>query len=296
MNEDPVLSVCIICYNQRQFIRQAIESVLSQKFYQSWEIIVADDFSTDGTKEILKEYKLKFPALIKILPREKNVGPAINFAELLAAARGKYIAYLEGDDFWFDDNKLLDQVNHLESNPHLVACFCNVLEIFSEDLESSENYLQNGCFPAIEISTNQWVYKNWFQTCSWVFRNFKVRPVPDWINKLKVGDWPMHVLLSTFGNAGYIHKTMAVHRNHSSGTWSVKTKLARIEAILEAYDAIAKNTTIGKLKDFKKAKSNVMLSAVKYSFREFTIVKAVRFFFLGVLLYPKNLFEKKIPY
>lgn len=114
---NPLVSVCIITYRHEKYIRQSIESALEQRLNCTWEIIIADDYSPDGTRDILLEYKQKYPDLIRLLLQEKNVGGGRNFTDLLSAAKGKYIAYLEGDDYWADPGKLQRQINFLEANP-----------------------------------------------------------------------------------------------------------------------------------------------------------------------------------
>jgi len=121
--ETALLSVCFICYNQAPFIRQALDSVLAQKVSFSWEILIADDRSTDGTREIVLDYQSRYPGLIRVLPRDSNLGPARNFIDLINSATGKYIAYLEGDDYWTLDTKLQQQVDFLEENPLFAICF-----------------------------------------------------------------------------------------------------------------------------------------------------------------------------
>jgi len=115
--EEPLLSVCIITYNQVNYIRQAIEGVLIQKVNFIWELIIADDFSTDGTREIVLEYKKKFPDFIKLILQKENVGATISFLDLISNPQSKYIAYFEGDDYWTDPLKLQKQVDYLEDNP-----------------------------------------------------------------------------------------------------------------------------------------------------------------------------------
>src|SRR5260221_9377408 len=102
----PLLSVCLITYNHSKFIRQAIEGVLMQSVNFSWELIIADDCSTDGTREILLEYKQKYPDFIKLILQKQNVGPAKNWLGLITSPKSKYIAYFEGDDFWIHPFKL----------------------------------------------------------------------------------------------------------------------------------------------------------------------------------------------
>lgn len=290
--EQPLVSICIISYNQALFIAQAIESALMQDCNFLTEIVIADDCSTDGTSEIINRYSEKHPLKIRVLPGDKNLGPAKNFARLIASAKGKYIAYLEGDDYWTEKRKLRKQIAILESNPQFVSCFTNALETFSEDVNDKRNFLQNGCNPKSVIGFKEMIYINYIQTSTLVFRNNLLPPFADWYFGLNVGDWPMHLMLSKFGDSFYIDEVMSIHRNHSLGTWSSRTKLQRIEETLKMYNQIGLNTWIGKTTDFRKAKSNVLLSAVKYCFQEKKILKAVNNFIMGVLLYPKNLFEK----
>ena len=294
--KESLVTVCLITYNQAVFIEQAIQSILQQKTDFYFNVVIADDCSNDGTTDIVKKYAAQYPEIITAILQNPNVGPGKNYGELIDTATGKYIAYLEGDDYWTDDNKLQGQVNILEVNPEYVSCFTNVLEIYSEDVKDKRNYLQNGSYPKSIIGYNELIYKNYIQTCSIVFRNKLANPFPKWVINLKVGDWPLHILLSQYGDSFYIHKVMAAHRNHPMGLWSSKTKLKRIEATLEAYEAIKANTKLPDNFHYRKAKSNVLLSTVKYYIREKKIGKALKNFINGFLLYPKNLYEKKIPF
>ena len=120
MTNVPLLSVCLITYNHENYIRQAIEGVLMQKVNFNWELIIAEDCSTDKTRDIILEYKKKHPDFIKLILQEKNVGPAKNWIELITKPNSKYIAYFEGDDYWTDPLKLQKQVGFLEANPDYV--------------------------------------------------------------------------------------------------------------------------------------------------------------------------------
>jgi glycosyltransferase involved in cell wall biosynthesis len=288
---ESLLTVCLITYNHAKYIEKALQSILEQETNFYFNVIIADDCSSDGTAIIVREYVAKYPEKITAILQKPNIGAGKNYDQLLTAAKGKYIAYLEADDYWTDNTKLQQQVDILETNSTYVSCFTNVKEIFSEDENDERNYLQNGCYPKTIIGFDELIYKNYIQTCSIVFRNNTATPLPAWLIKLKVGDWPLHILLSAHGESFYIHTVMAVHRNHSSGLWSSKTKLTRIDATLEAYNAIAANTVMGQKKNFKAAKSNLMLSAVKYCIREKAIGKAIHYFLGGFLLYPQNIFK-----
>ncbi len=112
-----LVSICIITYNHEKYISKAIESILMQKTDFSFDIVIGEDFSTDRTKEILIQYKRKNPEKIHLLLHTHNIGSLQNFILTLTSCRGKYIAILEGDDYWTDPCKLQKQVDFLEANP-----------------------------------------------------------------------------------------------------------------------------------------------------------------------------------
>ncbi len=117
----PKLSVCIITYNHAGFIRTCVESVLDQEVDFPVEIIIADDCSTDGTKEIVDALAAERPHRIRVLSRSANLGPTQNFLSLHNAATGEYVAHLDGDDLTLP-GKLSRQVAFLEANPRLAVC------------------------------------------------------------------------------------------------------------------------------------------------------------------------------
>ena len=112
-SNDILVSVCLVTYNQKEFIKDAIESALMQKTNFEYEIVIGDDYSTDGTLEICIDYANKYPNKIKVLRRERNLGLLMNFFETIKKCRGELIAYLEGDDYWLTDNKLQQQAEIL---------------------------------------------------------------------------------------------------------------------------------------------------------------------------------------
>jgi glycosyltransferase involved in cell wall biosynthesis len=112
----PLVSVLMITYNQEEFIRTAIDSVLMQKTNFQFELVIGEDFSTDSTRDICKEYAVNYPNIVKLLLNEKNIGMVLNFIRTLLSCKGDYIAICEGDDYWIDQFKLQKQVNFLIDN------------------------------------------------------------------------------------------------------------------------------------------------------------------------------------
>ncbi|MBF0232148.1 MAG: glycosyltransferase [Desulfamplus sp.] len=120
MNEPPLVSVVIITYNQKIFLRECIESILEQD-YENIEIVVADDASTDGTQEMLKEYALQHYNKFNLVFAEKNQGITQNSNAAFFACKGKYVAMLGGDDLLLH-GKIRKQVDFLETHKDYVLC------------------------------------------------------------------------------------------------------------------------------------------------------------------------------
>ncbi|MES2568562.1 MAG: glycosyltransferase family A protein, partial [Verrucomicrobiota bacterium] len=133
----PKVSVSITAYNHAPFIRPALDGVLSQKTDFPVEILVGEDDSTDGTREIVREYASRFPDRIRAFYHDASsklrIGGRLtgrnNLAHNLNAARGEYIALLDGDDCWTDETKLARQVAQLEADPTLMTSFHHAVVI-----------------------------------------------------------------------------------------------------------------------------------------------------------------------
>lgn len=136
------VSVVVATYNQEKYIRHTLESIVSQKTDFDYEVLVGDDCSTDGTAEIVNEYAQKYPELIIPVIREKNLGGTGNLMDLLARIRGEYVAFIEGDDYWIDENKLQKQADFLDSHPDYAACFglCIIVDENENRLTELEQY------------------------------------------------------------------------------------------------------------------------------------------------------------
>jgi glycosyltransferase involved in cell wall biosynthesis len=124
----PLISVCIATFNQQDFIRDAVMSVLAQADPRqfSLEVLVGDDGSADATPEILRELAVRFTEYITIITHSPNVGAGKNYQALTARARGDFVAHLDGDDCWLP-GKLAVQLAYLTIHPECVAVYSNAL-------------------------------------------------------------------------------------------------------------------------------------------------------------------------
>jgi len=248
------VSVCITTYNHERYIAQAIESVLIQSPNFDYEIIIGEDDSSDNTRRIVKEYKRKYPDKIRLFLNDRkdviyiNGQPTgrWNFVNNLKNARGKYIALLEGDDYWTDPNKLQKQVDFLDSQPECVICFHNVNVIYDSKRDKKPHpfYFQDSSFdftrrvPKPITTLKDLLNGNFIQTPSVMFRARLFEEFPDWFYKTGIGDWPLHVLNAQHGNIGYIDEVMAAYRVHSGGTWSSRSRVEVLDTLIPTAELI----------------------------------------------------------
>lgn len=124
MNEIKV-SISIITYKHAKYIRKCLDSILAQKVNFKYQIVVGEDCSNDGTREILLEYKEKYPDIFVLLLNEQNMGASKNSYNVKLYCTGEYILGCEGDDFWVDEYRLQKQADFLDANPEYVAVATN---------------------------------------------------------------------------------------------------------------------------------------------------------------------------
>ncbi len=217
-----MISIAMITYNQCKYLEKALESVVAQNTEYPFEIVIGDDFSTDGTKEIIKNFVSQHPNLIKPVYQIENIGANANFVSVLNNCNGKYIAILEGDDYWTDPNKLQKQVDYLEVNPDCVICHHNV-EVLDEETNEKEKY--NHFNKNYKYSINELLRENTIATCSVVFRNGITSEFPKWYFDSPIGDYPLNVMLAQNGNIGYLNDIMSVYRKHKAGIHSGDSRI-----------------------------------------------------------------------
>lgn len=121
------VSVIVVTYNQEETIARTLRSVLSQQFDGSYEVVIGDDCSTDGTRAVCEEFAMKFPDCVRYIRREHNVGVTENYFGCIRACRGRYLADCAGDDQWVDDGKLAREFKYLEAHPEVTAVYTDWL-------------------------------------------------------------------------------------------------------------------------------------------------------------------------
>ncbi len=114
------VSVIMLTYNHEKYIRQALDSVLSQRTTFPYEVLVGDDASADRTASAISAFQQD--GRLHVYTRQSNMGGSANLAALLRCAKGEYIASCEGDDYWTDPQKLQKQIDFLEKYPEYIGC------------------------------------------------------------------------------------------------------------------------------------------------------------------------------
>jgi len=228
--KDVKVSVCIITYNHERFVRQAIESVLMQEADFEYELVIGEDCSTDGTREIVVEYARQYPSRIRLLLPEHNQGMIPNFVATLTACRGQYVALLEGDDYWTDPHKLQTQVDFLEARPECAICF-HIASNYENGVHTQPRALYWRKVSTIE----DLLRRNYIQTSSVMFRNGLISEFPDWYFRMSLGDWPLFLLLAEHGKIGFLDGVMGAYRVHPAGVWSSRNNVDRLLVMVDSY-------------------------------------------------------------
>ena len=227
----------MITYNHEAFLAEALESVLAQQTDFVIEVVVGEDCSTDRTRDILKKYAQSHPGVVRPVLHEKNVGVGANFDMTFAAARGKYVAFLEGDDYWSDSTKLARQVAWLERDAEIRICFHPVLVV------GAEHHLLGKFMPAPRRWRAFWPVEELFEgnfvnTCSVVMPRAAVPEFGASFAGVVMRDWPIFIFAAQTGKIAFLDEPMACYRIHGGGVWTGEPPLAQVEMELAMWDVM----------------------------------------------------------
>jgi len=207
--DKPLVSAKMITYNHAPYIAQAIEGVLQQETNFPFELVIGEDCSTDGTREIVFDYQKKYPDVIRVITSEKNVGVHKNSMRTFKVCRGKYIALCEGDDYWTDPNKLQMQVDFLESHKDYVICVHNCMRIYEDCTKKPHPRSDLTNIQKEELTIDDFI-KGYFyppgHTSSAVFRNGLIKTLPEWYYRSVSGDLPFFILIAEHGKGKFFNK------------------------------------------------------------------------------------------
>lgn len=248
--KEPLVSVKMITYNHAPYIAQAIEGVLQQKTNFPFELVIGEDCSNDGTREIVFEYQKRYPDIIRVITSDTNVGMHKNSYRTTKACRRKYIAYCEGDDYWHHPCKLQKQADYMESHPECGLVHSDQDRYYEESGKKIKNFFRatNNIPPA-----NFNIFKGWGQyhilTCTVMARKHLVNTVildPHiYQNDEYIGgvDIPLFIEIAMLSKIHYIDESLATYtvRIDSASNISDPLKNTRfVKSVIETYMYLAK--------------------------------------------------------
>ncbi len=253
----PKVSVAIITYNAEKYIRDVLESVVTQECNFDFDIVVGDDASSDATLSILNEYSSKYPKLVKVIAHPQNVGANQNYLDVLSAATGEYIAHLDGDDLMYPE-KLQIQADYLDLNPDCSACFHN-MKVF-EDGTNRFIRLYNSPDRARK-ATIEYVVKHGagLNHSSKMFRRSTIEDIELTLPTKIVFDWLMHIIHARHGYLGYIDQVLGAYRISKNSV--VFSSMEKIEVVRQDF-----LSTLNLAEKFGVAKSCIIYGKSRVNF------------------------------
>lgn len=241
--EKPSVSICCITYNHVNYIGECIEGFLLQKTSFPIEILIFDDASTDGTKEIIENYA-KQDNRIKTFFQNENQWSKEKYGLidwLLPAAQSKYTAICEGDDYWTDPLKLQKQVDFLESN-HSAVAVCTNAKLLSLTDDKIDFFSLEGEF-VYEIELNEIYRNNVFPTLTGLYRTEIIKK-NNFQKGVVLGDWYLIINAMQFGKAYRLNFVSAHYRIHENGVFSTRNEKYRLLAHIRTAFIILKNNNL----------------------------------------------------
>jgi glycosyltransferase involved in cell wall biosynthesis len=226
----PLLSIAVPTYNHGDYIAKALDSILMQKTDFEYEIVIGDDCSTDQTCEILETYKSRYPDKIHLFLSKQNEGVCSLAANLYKNCRGKYIAIIEGDDYWTYECKLQEQINFLENNPDYAGSFHDAEVVGNYHPSEKHAFHSDQCYTEYKYYSQfnryhsdffPWnlLQRNIIPSASLVFRNnhdlssFFTR-----FSSIKLSlQWALHLYIIKGSKFNYFNAAWSAYNDHPQG-------------------------------------------------------------------------------
>ncbi len=267
MDSNIEVSVRVITYKHEKYIRQTLDSIFGQKTNFNFQVIVGEDASPDNTREILLEYKEKYGDRLILVLHDENVGVSKNSLSINKYVKGKYVANLEGDDYWVDEYKLQKQYDFLESHPEYSAVGANFMTI-----ESDGTIFNND---ALQIKKNRtYSMKDWLKdgysvhTCTIFYRNIFPYNDPRFIELRQaaptMGDTITFSLLYQAGLIYVFKDVMSAHRRAGRNDTSSFSHHEKFNAIKHSYMRLNIKNALEKYFDYKYDFSPLISNRIAY--------------------------------
>jgi len=226
---DSTVMVSVWCrtYNHVNYIKDALDGLVSQQTDFSYKVTVFDDASTDGTSDIVRAYAKKYPEIIDAIISEENIYHHPDSKKIIADIwknhlTGKYMAFCEGDDFWIDSNKLQIQVDYMESHPKCSIYMHNALWLNCQngEMRAGNAFRGNGEW---DVAAEELImqYNGYPSTASFLFKIEQVEK-PEFFTELSCSDYSTVLYALATGDVHYSSRIMSVYRVFSGGSYAVR--------------------------------------------------------------------------
>ena len=200
-----------------------------QKTTFPFELIIGEDCSTDGTREIVMDYAQKYPEIIRVITSESNVGMMENTKRTGRACRGEFIAYCEGDDYWIDPLKLQKQYEAIIKQDAVLVTHSNIAIYYQDGKIAIESKVKKALDESgfLDIK-NIILHLTTFHTSSIFIRAEIIRNLPDWLYQAPVGDYPLKIIAAYLGKVYYINEIMSVYQKRTPGSYTDRKRTSKI--------------------------------------------------------------------
>ena len=222
-----ILNIGILTHNHKNFIAKCLESVLFQKTNYNYRVVVLDDCSSDGTREIIKVIADKNKDKIELIVNQKNIGALKSAIKLAENMNAEYYCFLDGDDYWCNDNKIQTQIDFLENNPDYAGCFHDAkiaqtnrsddIHFLKRTQDQWNTYSQ---FNRYSSDFMPWalIERNIIPTASLIFRN---TDISSFLKNYTASEfslsWALHLEIIKNSKFKYFNDTWSVYNDHPDG-------------------------------------------------------------------------------
>lgn len=217
----PLVSVVVVTYNHRQYIEKCLDSILNQKTNFEFEVVLGEDNSSDGTREICIEYARKYSNIRLRLQDRSNViyiyntaTGRFNFLDCLSNTCGRYVAFCEGDDYWDSENKLQAQFDLLEGNSEFSGSYHNTYTVNSNGEETG---LFRSDLPSQMVLDDLIQIISPFHTTSFFARKEYLINLPQFMKEVMSFDMALFFIVGSFGPVVKAESIFSSYRKHDAG-------------------------------------------------------------------------------
>ena len=257
------LSILLVTYNQEKYIQECMDGLIIQNLPFEYEIIVADDYSTDNTLAIIKDNLDRSKMNYTILPSQQNLGISKNYKRAYQACQGEYIAILEGDDYWTSPNRLLKHISFLDNHRECVLSFNQYISLYEESSKFIYPLSQQPTNDFEYISANDMALGNKMgnlSTC--VFRHAILKKMDEKFFDMGFADWFLGLFLGQYGLLAKQKEPTSVYRKHLNGLWTGKVNNNLSQIMLPLIDLYNECLNFKYNEEFTQLKSHYMSANV----------------------------------